>query len=99
MIQFLQQPADTDQRIRTSFMNVNAGMTAQQSGNLDFQCGPFALCRAVLILAGKCHKVAAGAGIAKRAKPFPVQIDEILCVEILGVNCAGGHAVLFVNGK
>ena len=45
------------------------------------------------------EEVTASAGVTQRAQRFPVQIDQIVAIQILGINVHGVHTIFFVGGE
>ena len=49
-------------------------------------------------LAGESDKIAACGGIAEGAEPLPIQIDQIISIQILRRHIHRCHTVLFIDG-
>ena len=81
------------------FVDPDTGMAAQQitesnGQRLAASHGLFPFC-----LVAEVEVITAGTGITQRAESLPVQIDQIITVQIPGIDGHGIHAILLIGGE
>ena len=97
--QHSQQRSDADQRIGVTLVDPHARVAAQQTTEGNGQCLAAHNRLFPLGLVAVVEEVTASAGVTQRAQRFPVQIDQIVAIQILGINVHGVHTIFFVGGE